>query len=169
MAMQPSTKVIGVPSHGSDLEHGLENADRGRPVVLGTALGVAGSVTCGVSMVLAGVGIGVSSSATGMAAMQPGASHGALSVLLRIGPWLLAFSAVLVTWAFARSRRRAFALPALLGGVVLYVGMYVQKNLAVMYGSMALGYLVWIGLFVWLHRLSRTKGTSRVEEASVGR
>lgn len=119
------------------------------------ALGVAGSVVCGASMVLVGVGVGVSAGATGMAAMSGtgvGAPNGVLGVLLRIGPWLLVVSVLLVTATFGTTRRPATALLALLAGVVLYAGMYLQPNLVVMYVSIAIGYAAWGALYLWVRR-----------------
>ena len=116
------------------------------------ALGAAGSVACGVSMILIAAGVGASAAATGMAAMSgtgAGAPQGVLGVLLRIGPWLLVVSALLVTAAFALTRRPATAIPALLAGAGLYAGMYRQTSLLVMYASIAVGYTVWIALYLW--------------------
>lgn len=119
-------------------------------------LGVAGSAACAASMVGVGVGVGVgavAAAASGMAAMSgtgPGAPDGLLGVLLRIGPGLLVVSVLLVTAAFALSRRRVAAVPALLAGAVLYAGMYAQPDLAVMYAGIAFGYLAWAGLYLWV-------------------
>lgn len=82
-------------------------------------------------------------------------------MLLRIGPALLVVSAVLVTVAFALSRRRVAALPAALAGVVRYAGMYSQPDLTVMYAAIAAGYLTWGGLYLWVRRVPthRTQST----------
>jgi len=121
-------------------------------------LGVAGSAACAASMIGVGVGVGVgvgagAAAASGMAAMSgtgPGAPDGLLGVLLRIGPGLLVVSVLLVTAAFALSRRRLAAVPALLAGAVLYAGMYAQPDLAVMYAGIAVGYPAWAGLYLWV-------------------
>ncbi len=55
-------------------------------------------------------------------------------------------SLLLVTAAFALTRRPVAAFPALLAGVVLYAGMYTQSSLPVMYASIAVGYLAWAAL-----------------------
>lgn len=71
------------------------------------ALGLVATIACGASMVLVAVGAGASAAATGMAAMSgtaPGGPHGVLGVLLRIGPWLLVCSVLLVTAAFGLIR-----------------------------------------------------------------
>jgi hypothetical protein len=129
-------------------------------------LGVVGSVVCAASMVAVAVGVGVggAAAATGMAAMSgtgPDAPGGALGVLLRVGPVLLVVSALLVTAAFALSRRRVAAIPAALAGVVLYAGMYSQPDLTVMYIAIAAGYLAWGGLYLWVRRIPthRTQNT----------
>ena len=119
------------------------------------ALGTAGSVACGVSMILIAAGVSASAAAAGMAAMSgtgAGAPHGVLGVLLRAGPWLLVVSVLLVTAAFALTRRPAAAIPALLAGAVLYAGMYRQASLPVMYASIAVGYTAWIALYLRVRR-----------------
>jgi len=120
-------------------------------------LGLVGTTACGASMVLVALGVGTSAAATGMAAMSgtgpgPGAPHGALGMLLRIGPWLLVASALLVTAAFGLTRRPATAILALLAGALLYAGMYAQPNLAVMYAAIAVGYTAWGALYLWVRR-----------------
>jgi hypothetical protein len=49
----------------------------------------------------------------------------------------------LVTSAFALTRRPVTAVPALAAGAVAYAGMYAQPSPAVMYASIAAGYLTW--------------------------
>lgn len=71
-------------------------------------------------------------------------------VLLRLGPVLLVVSVLLVTAAFALSRRPVAAVPALLAGAVLYAGMYAQPDLTVMYVGIAARYLAWAGLYLWV-------------------
>jgi hypothetical protein len=69
-----------------------------------------------------------------------GAAHapGWLDALLRYGPVILVVSVLLVAVSVAL-RRRLAALPAIGGGLILYVGMYAQPNLAVMYGTIIVG------------------------------
>jgi hypothetical protein len=50
----------------------------------------------------------------------------------------LVVSVLLLTFAVAL-RRRTAAVPAVIGGVILYGGMYAQPNLTVMYVAMILG------------------------------
>ncbi len=45
-------------------------------------------------------------------------------------------------------RRRWAALPAIVGGLILYVGMYGQPNLALMYTAMAVGTVLLVLAFV---------------------
>ncbi len=121
-------------------------------------LGVAGSVTCAASMIAAAVGAGGAAAASGMAAMTrpaAGTPGGVLSDLVRAGPWLLAVSVLLVTAAFALTRRPLTAVPALLAGAVAYAGMYAQPSLAVMYASIAAAYLTWTGLMLWVRAGAR--------------
>jgi len=137
------------------------------------ALGLVGTMACGASMVLVALGVGASAAATGMAAMSgtgPGAPHGVLGVLLRIGPWLLVASVLLVAAAFALGRRPVSALPALLVGALLYAGMYAQPNLAVMYAAIAVGYTAWGALYLWVRRARpSTVRTLRAAELPIER
>ncbi len=120
---------------------------------LAAAAGAAGSLACGASMLLAAAGAGASAAAAGMAAM-PGTGgaprHGLLGVLLRIGPGLLIASVLLITAAFALSRRPRAAVPALLAGALLYWGMYAQPSLTLMYASITVGYTAWAALYLWV-------------------
>jgi len=122
------------------------------------ALGVLGSMACTASMIAAAVGVGGAAAATSMAGMTgmtdtgPGHPGGALGALVRIGPWLIVASALLVTAAFALTRRPLTAIPALAAGAVLYAGMYAQNSLPVMYASIAVGYLTWAALLLWVAR-----------------
>jgi hypothetical protein len=119
------------------------------------ALGVLGSMACTASMIAAAVGVGGAAAATSMAGMTgTGSGHagGALGALVRIGPWLTVASVLLVTVAFALSRRPVTAIPALVAGAVLYAGMYAQDSVPVMYASIAVGYLTWAALALWAAR-----------------
>jgi hypothetical protein len=91
----------------------------------------AGSSMAGMS------GMGSSSSSGGAASRYPGW----LDALIRFGPEILVISVVLLTLAVAL-RRPAAAVPALVGGAILYLGMYGQQNLAVMYVAMIIGTLL---------------------------
>jgi hypothetical protein len=57
-----------------------------------------------------------------------------------------------VTAAFALTRRPVTAIPALVAGAVLYAGMYAQNSPPVMYASIAVGYLTWAALPLWVTR-----------------
>ena len=129
------------------------------------ALGVLGSMACTASMIAAAVGVGGAAAATSMAGMAgmttTGSGHpgGALGALVRIGPWLIVASALLVTAAFALTRRPVTAIPAALAGAVLYAGMYAQNSLPVMYASIAIGYLTWAALALWAARNPAAQAT----------
>ncbi len=122
------------------------------------AAGLTGALVCGSSMVLAGLGVGTSTTAIGMAGMAgmdraSTAPHGLLGLLIRVGPGLLIASAVLIALAFAL-RRPGAAVPALLAGAVLYAGMYAQPSRAVMYASIAVGYAGWAVLYLWVRNFA---------------
>jgi hypothetical protein len=129
----------------------------------GTA-GLLGSALCASSMTLVSVGIGVSSAATGMAAMSgaTGTHPGLLGLLLRAGPGLLVASVLLISSAFALKRPLA-AGPALITGAVLYWGMFRQQRLTVMYLTIALGYTVWAALFLWARSSGRRRAIRRLD------
>ena len=126
------------------------------------ALGVLGSMACTASMIAAAVGVGGAAAATSMAGMTgTGSGHagGALGALVRIGPGLIVASVLLVTVAFALSRRPVTAIPALVAGAVLYAGMYAQDSVPVMYASIAVGYLTWAALALWAARNPAAQAT----------
>lgn len=81
-----------------------------------------------------------------------GAPHNAvgaaLHLLHRVTPGLLIGSIILIAVAFAL-RRPVTVVPALLAGVVLYAATHVQSDPPIMYAGMAVGYGVWISLYVW--------------------
>lgn len=134
------------------------------------ALGAAGSVACGISMILIAAGVGASAAASGMAAMSgtgAGAPQGMLGVLLRAGPWLLVVSVLLVTAAFALTRRPAAAIPAVAAGAGLYAGMYRQASLPVMYASIAAGYTAWIALYLWARGGHRRRAPASLTTATI--
>lgn len=141
-------------------------ADRSGTARARVAAGVAGtcgSLACIASMVLPLVGLAGAGAAAGgsMAGMGPApsaasgaattaSSHpdGLLGVLVAIGPELLVVSILLVTASLALRRRVAIA-PAFVGGAILYWGMYAQSSDAVMYATMAAGYLIWVATYAW--------------------
>ena len=126
-------------------------------------LGLLGSVACAVSMLLVAAGVAGSAAATSMAAMTgtgTGTPGGALGGLVRIGPWLMLASVLLVTAAFALTRRPVTAVPAVLAGAVLYAGMYAQASLPVMYASIAVGYTAWAALLLRVRAGGRRPWTS---------
>ena len=65
---------------------------------------------------------------------------------------ILVISIVAMALALA-SRRWVAMIPVLVGGLVLFWGMYSQAERAVMYGAIAVGMLIWIATFAWSMRL----------------
>lgn len=124
--------------------------------LLGAAgvLGALGGVTCGATMLLPLVGVAGAAAAAGseagtMAGMGSGpAPGGVLGLLTKLGPELLALSALLVVVSLA-IRRWSAAVPAALGGAFLYWGMYAQKSGTVMYAALGAGFAIWMGAWVW--------------------
>ena len=92
-----------------------------------------------------------------------GAAHapGWLDALLRYGPVILIVSVLLIAASVAL-RRRLAALPAIGGGLILYVGMYAQPNLAVMYGMIIVGtallVLAYVASLRWPEIVGRRTG-----------
>lgn len=144
---------------------------RGRLSTCCSVAGIGGTVICSIGMVVAAVGLFAAGGATGakgadssMSGMSgsgdsaSGASHvpAWLDALVRFGPEILAFS-VLVLALAVYLRRRSAAVPAILGGLVLYLGMYVQPILAVMYMAMVIGTSLLVLAFVltWRPKLAR--------------
>lgn len=117
-----------------------------------TAVGIAGSVACSASMTAAAVGVfaaggtaaarGTSSAMAGMGSSgQPGGvSHmpAWLDALIRFGPAITIVSVLLVIVAVT-VRRRIAALPTVIGGVILYAGMYLQPSVPWMYVAIVVG------------------------------
>jgi hypothetical protein len=125
-------------------------------------VGGIGAVACSLSMTLAAWGIiGTVAAASGsMANMDSGssgqtASSGRFGSLIRflvqIGPPLLIISVAAITVSLGL-RRRAAVIPAVLAGAVMYAGMYLQSAVPLMYGSIAVGLIVWTLLYVWTQR-----------------
>ncbi len=134
---------------------------KGRLATLGGFVGLGGTLVCSLSMIAAAVGLfaagGTAAAQGGMAGMGSGHQGGAgadvshnpgwLDAILRFGPEILIVSVLLIVASVAL-RRRSAALPAIGGGVVLYVGMYAQPNLALMYTAMAVGTVLLVLAYV---------------------
>lgn len=121
--------------------------------VAGVVAALVCALGCCLPAILVALGAGASAAAgMGHAAHGGGEPRGwfaaVVDVVHRVSPVLLIVSIVLVAAAFAM-RRRAAVLPALLAGVVLYLGVHGQADPAVMYAAMALGYGAWIALYLW--------------------
>jgi hypothetical protein len=130
------------------------------------ATGVAGSVLCSFGMVAAAMGLfatgataaGRAASMSGMGAMgDTHSSSGWLDLTVRYGPEILVASTVLVAAAVAIRRPMAL-LPAAVGAVVLYVGMYVQNSVGWMYLSIGVG--MSLLTFAYVASLLPAKSTS---------
>lgn len=125
-------------------------------------LGIAGTVTCTVTMVLPAIGaVGAAGAAgmSGMSGMDDRDTPGLLGLLLDLGPYLLVASVLLVTAGVAL-RQPVAAVPALAAGGLLYWGMYGQPSYPVMYLSLAIGFLVWIALYLWTRAAWSREGSS---------
>lgn len=126
---------------------------RGR---LASIVGIGGTLVCSLSMVAVAVGLfvagGTAAAQGGMAGMGPGHQGmadvpGWLEALLSFGPVILIVSVLLVA-ASVTLRRRLAAVPAIGGGLILYVGMYAQPNLALMYAAIVVGTVLLILAYV---------------------
>ncbi len=126
----------------------LRRGGKGTAAAVVAAVGVGGSALCSFAMVAAAVGLfatagasAVHASMAGMGATNsPGSSSlpAWLDAIVRFGPEILVVSLLLVVAGVAL-RRRLAAIPAVAGGVVLYVGMYVQNSLPLMYVAIGVG------------------------------
>ena len=123
-------------------------------------VGGVGALACSVSMTLAAVGVvgaaAVSGSMAGMSGhtIQPGSTSPVSSpvrFLIQVGPPLLIFSLAAISVALG-IRRRVAVIPALVAGVVMYAGMYLQSRVLVMYAAIAFGLIAWISLYIWTER-----------------
>jgi hypothetical protein len=109
------------------------------------ALGILGTLACSLSMVAPAAGLfaahAARSSMDGMGGFEP-AGQAQLPAwwteLVLLGPAILVTSVLVLAVAVA-IRRRLASLPALVGGSILYLGMYAQPSLPMMYTAMALG------------------------------
>ena len=139
------------------------------------AVGLLGSVACSVAMLAAlvgllGAGVAASAASTSDMAGMNGttrspapASHNsslpsplvsAVFFLVQSGPAILIFSIAAIALAVGFRRRVALA-PLVVGGLVLYWGMYMQADRLVMYFSIGIGLAVLIGAYIWSARANR--------------
>ncbi|KYP79929.1 hypothetical protein [Ferroacidibacillus organovorans] len=119
-------------------------------------LGIVGCIVCMGSMILAAIGVAgavvsgsmsaMSMSGMGMNSMS-GSSPGWLETILKFGPVILVVSVLLVTVSIG-IRRRRFIIPALVGGVIMYLGMYMTINIPLMVISTVVGFVLWGVLYV---------------------
>jgi hypothetical protein len=111
-------------------------------------------VAVSVGLFAAGGAAAVQGGMAGMDSMDQGGAEagsaqvpGWLDVILRFGPEILIVSLLLVAASVAL-RRRAAMLPAIGGGLVLYVGMYAQPHMALMYAAIVVGTVLLILAYV---------------------
>lgn len=116
--------------------------------LLSSTLGIGGSALCSFGMVAAAVGLFATAGTTaahttmsGMGTMTSSGSSrlpGSLDAIVRFGPQILVLSLLLVVAGVAL-RRRSAVIPAVVGGFILYVGMYAQVSVLWMYVAIAVG------------------------------
>jgi hypothetical protein len=129
------------------------NPHRVGPALAGI-LGLLGGLVCAAAMILPALGVagagvvGMARMTSGAGAVRPG---GLLGFLLSYGPALILISTVAFT-ASIGLRRPIGTWTALLGGLVMYWGMYGQAGLTIMYATIVLGIVLWVGLYVWAGR-----------------
>lgn len=93
-----------------------------------------------------------------------GPIHGVVALLLDRGPTILVLSIALVALAVGLRRAR-LGVPALAVGGALYWGMYVQRQLSLMYATIAVSLLLWGVLLVLGRRVRREGGEATVHAA----
>lgn len=149
------------PSYDEATYYSAAERNKGRLATLGSVVGLGGTLLCSLSMTAAAVGLfaagGAAAAQGGMAGMGAGDHGGSgagaahnpewLNVLLRLGPEILVVSLLLIAASVALRRRWA-TLPALGGGLILYLGMYGQPNLALMYGAIFVGTILLVLAYV---------------------
>lgn len=108
-------------------------------------LGIVGAILCSLTMVAPALGlIAMQTSQRSMAGMRGTARAGESHLpnwwdtIVGLGPEILVVSVLLVAIAAALRRRRAAVL-AIIGGLVLYLGMYAQSGPDMMYGATVFG------------------------------
>lgn len=114
--------------------------------------GIVGCIVCMGSMILAAVGVAgtvvsgsmsaMSMTGMGMNNMSGMSSPGWLETILKFGPAILIVSVLLVTLSIG-IRRRAFIIQALMGGAIMYLGMYMTTNITLMIIATIVGFVVW--------------------------
>lgn len=132
-------------------------------------VGFAGALACAGAMVLAAAGILGASLAAGMAGMSgmgsqdidaPAPLAAVLRVLLDAGPAILLISSGAIILSIA-AKHPISVLPAVVGGGILYWGMYVQQDSGVMYVSIAAGLAIWAVTYVWAYGILGGPGQDR--------
>lgn len=152
--LQAERKLSGVSLRSGDTGCALDEKGRGFPPRLARssivapicgATGLAGTILCSASMVAFMAGLFAAELHSGARStndLTPAPS--VIAVLIRFGPEILLASILLVITASA-IQQPIGVLPATLGGLVLYLGMYAQSVPGIAYGTMVAG-LILLGL-----------------------
>jgi len=131
------------------------------------ALGLGGAILCSLTMVAPALGLIAGQAArSSMGGVSGSASAGQAQLptwweaIVRLGPEILVVSVLLVALAVAL-RRHVAALPAIAGGFILYVGMYVQPSLVVMEAATLLGIALLVLAYAASFRFALGLATAR--------
>ena len=124
-------------------------SSKGRLATLGSVLGLGGTLVCSLSMIVAAVGL---VAAGGTAAAQgsmagTGSAHQQGQGMARMGSENRGGAANAGSGYRGGAETGAAHAPGWLG-VILYVGMYAQANLALMYAAIAVGIFLLILAYV---------------------
>jgi hypothetical protein len=125
---------------------------RNNLLACGGATGILGTVLCSLSMIVATAGVFTSggllpmrhlstpvvSGTTMGVSKEAGSLPGWLATLVQLGPEIMGISVALLL-ASILLRHRPGVFTALVGGAILYAGMFLQSSPGLMYGSMILG------------------------------
>ena len=158
--MAKESEMVGTKASSEGDAVCRDTGPRGRLTACCSVAAIGGSLLCSLSMTAATVGIFAAGGAraakdTGPMSGMGGSSRSAssphspgwLDALIRFGPEILIISILLLALAVGLRRRDA-VVPALIGGLILYVGMYAQPSLAVMYAAMVIGTALLVLAFV---------------------
>lgn len=105
------------------------------------AMGIGGAVLCSLSMLAPALGLCASQLVSTSGHGEPAHTLSGpawLVVVDQFGPEIVIASVLVLVLSILLNGRRG-VLPALIGGAVLYLGMYGQADMALMYGAMIVG------------------------------
>ncbi len=120
-----------------------------RLTACGGAAGIGGTVLCSASMAAPALGLVAAARPSMSQAGQAGVTQapGWFTAFSHLGPEILVLS-ILVMLVAVALRRWTWVLPVIVGGIILYLGMYVQPNLALMCTSMVAGMGLLVAAYV---------------------